>query len=321
VAVGRALALFGFALLAWGLCGATIGVVRGLMPMETALVVHAVAAPIIAGTLAYAYARCCPVTTPIVTGLAFVGVVVAMDAGLIAPFVERSWDMFRSLIGTWIPFILIFLGAWWAALWVMGPGPGWRWHATREEKRRALPGDELIPEEKSPSTHGISIAAPPSAVWPWLVQMGCDRAGWYSWDRLDNAGRPSADRILPEHQAAAVGDVLPSRPGRGEPFLVLELATPRHLLLGAYVRFLEATPLPWNEPRPRRFMRATWVFVLEAVGDGSRLLVRARGVVRPWWLSLALAAIFGPGHVVMQRKQLLNLKARAERPAPADPGA
>jgi proline iminopeptidase len=312
------LALLAFALVAWGLCGATIGVARGLMPMESALVVHAVAAPIIAGTLAYLNARCCPVTRPLMTGLAFVGVVIVMDAGLIAPFVERSWDMFRSPIGTWIPFVLMFFAAWGAALWVMGPGPDWRWHATRQEKRRALPGDGLVPEAKSPATHGISIAAPPSAVWPWLVQMGCDRGGWYSWDRLDNAGRPSADRILTEYQGTTVGDILPSRPGHREAFVVLELAAPRHLTLGAYLRFPELKQLAWSDPPPRRFMRATWVFVLEPLGSSrTRLLVRTRGVNRPWWLSLFLAAIFGPAHVIMQRKQLLNLKARAERTTPA----
>ena len=70
--MGRTLALLGFALLSWGLCGATIGVARWLMPMESALVVHAVAAPVIASTLAYLYARCCAVTTPLMPGLAFV---------------------------------------------------------------------------------------------------------------------------------------------------------------------------------------------------------------------------------------------------------
>jgi len=316
--VGRTLALLGFALLSWGLCGATIGVARSLMPMESALVVHAVAAPVIAGTLAYLYARCCAVTTPLMTGLAFVGVVVVMDAGLIAPFVERSWDMFRSPIGTWIPFALIFFAAGAAALWVMGPGPDWRWHATRQERRRSLPCDGLIPEAKSPATHGITIAAAPSAVWPWLVQMGCDRSGWYSWDRLDNAGRPSADRILPEYQGTTVGDVLPSQPGRREAFVVLELAAPRHLTLGTHLRFPELEQLAWNEPPPERFLRATWVFVLEPLeGPGTRLLVRTRGINRPRWLSLLLAAVFGPAHVIMQRKQLLNLKARAERPSSA----
>jgi proline iminopeptidase len=321
VAVKWTLALLGFALLGWGLCGATIGVARGLMPMEGALAVHAVAAPIIAGTLAYLYARCCAVTTPLVTGLAFVGVPVVMDAVLIAPFVERSWDMFRSPIGTWIPFGLMFLAAWGAALWVMGPGPGWRWHATRPEKRRALSGDGLIPEAKRSSTQGITIAAPPSAVWPWLVQMGCDRAGWYSWDRLDNAGRPSADRILPELQGTTVGDVLPAEPGRREAFVVLELEAPQHMILGAYLCLPGNTRLGWNDPPPRRFIRASWAFVLEPLEGGTRLLVRGRGINRPWWLSLLLAAFFGPAHIIMQRKQLLNLKARSERSEPAGPRA
>jgi hypothetical protein len=190
------LALLAFALVAWGLCGATIGVARGIMPMQTALRVHAGAAPIIAGTLAYLYARFFAVTTPLATGLAFVGVVIVMDAGLIAPFVERSWDMFRSPIGTWVPFVLI--------------------------------------------------------------------------------------------------------------------------VLGAYFRYPELSQLGWDEPPPARFTRATWAFVLEPLdGSRTRLLVRARGVNRPWWLSLLLAAVFGPAHVIMQRKQLLNLKARAEGSAPA----
>jgi hypothetical protein len=59
-----------------------------------------------------------------------------------------------------------------------------------------------------------TIEVPPSQVWPWLIQMGCDRAGWYSWDRLDNAGVSSADLIHPEWQQIAVGDHLLSRPGR-----------------------------------------------------------------------------------------------------------
>ncbi len=148
--------------------------------------------------------------------------------------------------------------------------------------------------------------------------MGCDRAGWYSWDRLDNGGRPSADRILPEYQGTTVGDVLPSRPGRREAFVVLELAAPRHLALGAHLLYQEPTSLSWNGTPPARFTRATWVFVLESLeGSGTRLLVRTRAATRPWWVSLLLAAIFRPGHIIMQRKQLLNLKARAEGSASA----
>jgi proline iminopeptidase len=315
--VARTLALFGFALLGWGLCGATIAVARSLVPMETALIVHAAAAPIIAGSLAYVYARHLAVTTPLRVAAVFIGVVVVMDAALIAPFIERSWAMFQSPIGTWIPFALIFLSAWGAAVWVMGPGPEWRWHSTRQERRRGLPGDGLIPEANNPVTHGISIAAPASAVWPWLVQMGCERAGWYSWDRLDNGGRPSAQRLVPELQGTKVGDVLPSRPGHPEGFEVLELEAPDIFVLGAYFDVTRLVQLEWSEAPPSRYVRSTWAFVLEELGPGrTRLLARTRGLVRPIWLDLLMKAFFGPAHLIMQRKQLLNLKARAERIRP-----
>jgi len=55
----------------------------------------------------------------------------------------------------------------------------------------------------------VTITARPEAIWPWLIQIGVTRAGWYSYDRLDNLGRPSAERILPEFQYLAVGDVIP----------------------------------------------------------------------------------------------------------------
>jgi len=309
------LVLVAFALVAWGLCGAIIGVARGLMPVESALIVHAVAAPIIAGSLAYVYARYCAGQAPLAIGAVFLGVVVVMDAGLIAPFVERSWDMFRSPIGTWIPFALIFLAAWGAALWVLGPGPEWRWHATREESRRALPGDGLCLEAPDVKTHAITVGASREAVWPWLVQMGCDRGGWYSWDRLDNGGHTSAERILPELQGTKVGEMLPSRPGHEDGFLVLELQAPGHLALGAYFRYhprLEG--LEWTESAPKAFTRATWTFVLEALGpERTRLLVRTRGLTRPWWLDIPMRLTMGPAHAIMQRKQLLGIKARVER--------
>jgi hypothetical protein len=312
--VARTLALFGFALLGWGLCGATIAVARSLVPMETALIVHAAAAPVIAGVLAYVYARYLAVTTPLRVAAVFIGVVVVMDAALVAPFIERSWAMFQSPIGTWIPFTLIFLSAWGAAVWVMGAGPAWRWHATRQESKRDLPGDGQIPEARNPATHGITIEASREAVWPWLVQMGCERAGWYSWDRLDNGGRPSAERLVPELQATKVGEVLPARPGHPEGFEVLELEAPETFVLGTYFNYTKLAQLEWSEARPSRFLRATWVFVLEELGPArTRLLVRTRGLVRPIWLDLLMKAFFGPAHLIMQRKQLLNLKARAER--------
>jgi hypothetical protein len=69
------------------------------------------------------------------------------------------------------------------------------WGATHDEATDAYPGDELIPDPAHFSTMATTLPAPPERVWPWLVQMGYDRAGWYSWDKLDHGGKPSADRI------------------------------------------------------------------------------------------------------------------------------
>src|SRR5438477_13013046 len=75
-----------------------------------------------------------------------------------------------------------------------------RWGATDDELRDEYPGAEIIPGATRSATMAVTIDAPPSRVWPWLVQMGVDRGGWYSWDRLDNFGRQSTDRIHPEWQ-------------------------------------------------------------------------------------------------------------------------
>jgi hypothetical protein len=75
-----------------------------------------------------------------------------------------------------------------------------RWEATDAEVVSAMPGDEIVPEPSFTTTRAITIAAPPEEVWPWIVQIGTGRAGFYSYDLLDNAAHPSADRILPEFQ-------------------------------------------------------------------------------------------------------------------------
>ena len=71
-----------------------------------------------------------------------------------------------------------------------------RWGATNAEAAAAMPGDEIVPDASLTATRAITIAAPPEQVWPWIVQIGTGRAGFYSYDLFDNATRPSADRIL-----------------------------------------------------------------------------------------------------------------------------
>ncbi len=97
------------ALVGWGLCGALIGIGRSITTLETTLIVHAVGVPIIFGGLSLLYFRISPYTTALETALFFTFVALFLDAFIIAPFVEKSYAMFSSVLGTWIPFGLIFL--------------------------------------------------------------------------------------------------------------------------------------------------------------------------------------------------------------------
>ena len=81
-----------------------------------------------------------------------------------------------------------------------------RWGATDEEVSDTLPGDELIPGRRWQATRAVTVEADPAHVWPWLPQMGAGRAGWYSDDRIDDGGVPSAREIRPELQGTRVGD-------------------------------------------------------------------------------------------------------------------
>ena len=175
--------------------------------------------------------------------------------------------------------------------------------ATREERTRALPGDERIPEPIDTLTHAVTIRRAPSDVWPWLVQMGAgSRAGWYSYDLLDNGRRPSASSILPHLQHPIVGTVFPALPGVAEGFTLLAIAPERVLTLG------------WL--RPDGQPEVTWTFLLEKAGPGlTRLLVRVRAGAgyRFHGLPLPVTKIaIRFVHFVMQRKQLLGIARRAE---------
>src|SRR5262247_3317814 len=103
--------------------------------------------------------------------------------------------------------------------------------ATAFELRRPLPVDALVPDPIFASTQAITIDAPPEHVWPWIAQMGAGRAGWYSWDAIDNGGTPSATSILSAFQAVASGDVMPAIPGATDAFVVAAVDPPRDLVL------------------------------------------------------------------------------------------
>lgn len=95
--------------LIWLLCGATIGIGRSLMKMETVLVIHAIGAPLFAAGVSAVYFVKFSYTKPLPTAIFFLLIIMIMDAGLVAPVFEKNYDMFRSILGTWIPFALILL--------------------------------------------------------------------------------------------------------------------------------------------------------------------------------------------------------------------
>lgn len=188
--------------------------------------------------------------------------------------------------------------------------------ATSAETRAFLPGDELVPAARSPSTMAVTIDLPPSDVWPWLVQMGCDRAGFYSWDILDNGGRPSATEIHPEWQDLEVGDRVLATPDGRYWFQVERLEPERVLVLRSSIDVRSHTPFDPAGPRPRFFVDGVWTFVLDELPDGkTRLVVRSFGAFRPRLLLGATNLVFwGPAHIVMQSRQLRNLKRLVESP-------
>lgn len=205
----------------------------------------------------------------------------------------------------------------------------WRtWGVDPAEAELPLPGDDLVDDPDAVDTRGITIAAPPADVWPWLVQMGYRRAGWYSYDTID-MNRPSVDRIVPEWQSLVVGDVVPTHPAGGfvvkvlEPgrSLVLYNDTPTLAAQQAAATERRVEPMPANLKVSGAFLgsalpefAASWAFVLEPAGAGTRLIERFRlrmsgGGTFGWVTRPAL----GFGVFLMSRRQMLAIRSRAER--------
>jgi hypothetical protein len=176
--------------------------------------------------------------------------------------------------------------------------------ASGPERSDHLPGDELIPNPIASLTHAITLEGDPQAVWPWLAQMGAgSRAGWYSYDWLDNGRQPSADRILPDLQAVSVGTLFPALPGVTEGFHVLACEPDHSLVIG------------WRAA-PDSAPMMTWAFVLRPLAaHRTRLIVRARGSREYPFYGLP-RPIGQPTirliHFVMQRKQLLGIAQLVE---------
>lgn len=175
-----------------------------------------------------------------------------------------------------------------------------RWGATDAETTAPMPGDDLVAGCQYRTTRAITIHAQPHHVWPWLVQVGLGRAGFYSLDLLDNLARPSATTILPQYQDLTVGQWVPMSPtpSAATAFTVHSLE-PERLLV-------------WAKPD------STWVWQLADIGAGStRVVTRIRTryeLARPAAAALSVL-LMEVGDFAMLRAMLLGIKNRAERRA------
>jgi hypothetical protein len=186
-----------------------------------------------------------------------------------------------------------------------------------EENERPLAGDELLPDAPVQVTYGATMAATPEAIWPWLVQMGCGRGGFYAIDALDNGFEPSARELHPELQHIVVGEILPASPDDASGFEVLRIDAPNALVLGGLYDTVAKRQLPFATSRPASFWQVTWAFVLEPLdAKTTRVSVRARAAFSQSE-RLHLATI-RPVHHFMQTAMLRHLAQRVEGRLPRD---
>jgi hypothetical protein len=191
---------------------------------------------------------------------------------------------------------------------------GRRWGATAAEARQTLAGDELVPDAMWDATRAITIAAPPAQVWPWLVQMGYHRAGWYTLALIDNQGTPHPNRIVPELQHLVAGEVVPDAAHHYAYWIAARVQPPTTLVYTTTRHLVSQRSLGPDDPIPKAWYQASWSFVLEAPDpDTTRLLVRWRMTWVPRWMGLLLMwLLLGPGDLLMQRKLLRTIRRLVE---------
>jgi hypothetical protein len=192
--------------------------------------------------------------------------------------------------------------------------------STAAERATDLPGDELVADAQFECQHAITIDAPAELIWPWLVQMGWHRGGWYTARWVDRllfpANRASADEIISEFQNLRVGDFIPDGAPETECGFVVEVLEPaRHLVL----RSNSHLPLSWRTRRHAR-LGWTWVFVLVPLDGGrrTRFTFRWRARTSPSWVRTLCWVAIVPADLVMSRDMLRGIKRRGENAQHAD---
>jgi hypothetical protein len=169
------------------------------------------------------------------------------------------------------------------------------WGATAEEASRPLPGDERVRQPDWNATRAVTVAAPAEQIWPWLLQLGWGRAGWYGYDWVDNGGRPSTWEVLPEHQTIEAGKEFPM-----SPWTAMRCDD-----------FVEGHWMLWSGGAAG----GTWLWYLDRIDEThTRLITRCRDQYR-WTDPLVLPQqlLTEAGDLPFMRKCMLGIKARAER--------
>jgi hypothetical protein len=173
------------------------------------------------------------------------------------------------------------------------------WGATEEEIQSSVIGDDLCSDATLIATRSITIAATPEKVFPWIRQMGFGRAGWYSYDWLDNLGRKSATAIHDEWQTVESGDKVPAGPTS---FTASFVDAPRHFVL-------EIESLGKKSPK----LHFTLAYELRDDPQGTRLVTRMRSRIKLPLGSVIEKVILGPGDGIMLRRQLLTIRKNLSR--------
>lgn len=170
------------------------------------------------------------------------------------------------------------------------------WGAKKEETTRSLPGDDIVQHPHFAATRAVTIHSSPAEVWKWIIQIGSARAGWYSHDWVDNAGKPSSRKILPEFQKIENDYFIPFTPDQKN---------------GMWVKFHQEpnTILWWDKKH-----NASWLWQLDEIEPGrTRLITRLRtryDFSFPW---IIYYLIYDIGDIVMMKKCMLGIKERAEK--------
>jgi hypothetical protein len=176
-----------------------------------------------------------------------------------------------------------------------------RWGASREEISRPMPGDDLVREPLYVSNRAITIHARPWEIWPWVVQIGMGRAGFYGYqwfERLAEVSISTVEHIIPEFQSLEAGDFIPA--GRGIQLPVRSVELNGSLVIGS------------NPNAPPGEELVSWSLGLYPQDGATRLVSRVRSTYR-WKPGAPLATLFqGPLHFILERKMLLGIKQRAE---------